>query len=175
MDLPDKNLIAGMAASDEQALVELHNRYAPYLTGMARKMLNDPDEVNQCVQDAFVKAWNAAASFDATKASVKTWLVTIAHRTALNMLRGSKLETVPLEVWDAPQTPPNHVTRIVMQGAVEQLEAEEEELIDLVFYKGYSHSQAAKELDKPLGTVKGQLRRALNRLKDYLESKGGDL
>ncbi len=173
MYLPDDELISGMATSDEQALVELHRRYAPYLTGMVRKMFNDPDEVHQCVQDAFVKAWNGATSFDGSKASVKTWLVTITHRTALNKLRGTKLETIPLEVWDSPQAPPNHLTRITMQDAVGQLDLIERELIELAFYKGYSHKQIAELLDKPLGTVKSRLRKALNQLKNLLEGEGG--
>ena len=174
MGLPDEQLISGMAASDEQALVELHRRYAPYLTAMVRKMLSDPDEVHQCIQDAFVKAWNGAANFDGSKASAKTWLVTIAHRTALNKLRGTKLETIPLEVWDVPQTPSNHLTRITIQDAVGKLEPAEKELIEFAFYKGYSHKQIAELLDKPLGTVKSRLRKALNQLRDLLENEGGD-
>ena len=175
MDRPDEQLIQAMAILDENALVELHRRYAPYLTGMARKMLSDSDEVQQCVQDAFMKAWDAANTFDLNKASAKTWLVTITHRTVLNKIRGSKLETVPLEVWDSPETPPNHVTRVVMEDAVDLLDADAKALIDLAFYKGHSHAQIAKLLDMPLGTVKSQLRSALNILRDELESKGGDV
>ena len=175
MDRSDEQLIQAMAVLDENALIELHRRYAPYLTGMARKMLNDSDEVQQCVQDAFMKAWDAANTFNPTKASAKTWLVTIAHRTVLNKIRGSRLETMPLEVWDNPQTPPNHVTRVVMEDAVGLLDADGKQLIDLAFYKGHSHGQIAKMLDMPLGTVKSKLRSALNILRDELESKGGDV
>ncbi len=175
MDKPDEQLIQAMAILDENALVELHKRYAPYLTAMARKMLSDSDEVQQCVQDAFMKAWDAAKTFDPKKASVKTWLVTIAHRTVLNKIRGSKLETVPIEVWDNPQTPPNHVTRVVMEDAVGLLDIDAKTLIDLAFYKGHSHGEIAKLLDMPLGTVKSKLRSALNTLRDELESKGGNV
>ncbi len=175
MDKPDEQLIQAMAILDENALVELHKRYAPYLTAMARKMLSDSDEVQQCVQDAFMKAWDAAKTFDPKKASVKTWLVTIAHRTVLNKIRGSKLETVPIEVWDNPQTPPNHVTRVVMEDAVGLLDIDAKTLIDLAFYKGHSHGEIAKVLDMPLGTVKSKLRSALNTLRDELESKGGNV
>ena len=175
MDRPDEQLIQAMAILDENALVELHRRYAPYLAGMARKMLSDSDDVQQCVQDAFMKAWDAANTFDPNKASAKTWLVTIAHRTVLNKIRGTKLETVPLEVWDNPQTPPNHVTRVVMEDAVGLLDQDAKELIDLAFYKGHSHGQIAKLLNMPLGTVKSKLRSALNTLRDELESKGGDV
>ena len=175
MDRTDEQLIQAMAILDENALVELHRRYAPYLTGMARKMLSDSDDVQQCVQDAFMKVWDAANTFDPNKASAKTWLVTIAHRTVLNKIRGTKLETVPLEVWDNRQTPPNHVTRVVMEDAVGLLDQDAKELIDLAFYKGHSHGQIAKLLNMPLGTVKSKLRTALNTLRDELESKGGDV
>ncbi|MEZ4629123.1 MAG: sigma-70 family RNA polymerase sigma factor [Deinococcales bacterium] len=173
--LTDNELIGAMANSDEQALIELHRRYAPYLRAMARKMLRDRDDVDQCIQDAFVKAWDAAGSFDATKASAKTWLVTIAHRTVLNKIRGGRLETVPLELWDSPLNPPNHVTRIVLEEAVARLEPYEKELIELAFYQGYSHSQIAQELSQPLGTIKSRIRQALDKLRSFLEDpKGGD-
>jgi len=73
--IADVELIQLMSNRQEEALVELHRRYAPYLTAVARRMLNDSDEVQQCVQDAFVNAWDYAERFDDKKASAKTWLV----------------------------------------------------------------------------------------------------
>ncbi len=170
--LLDEQLIAHMAARDEAALVELHRRYAPYLAAMARRMLRDPDEIQQGVQDAFVKAWDNAHRFDADKASAKTWLVTLAHRLFINRLRGRRLTTVPLEQWDAPSQPPDHVERIHMREAVATLEPDERKLIELAFYQGHSHRELAEVTGTPLGTVKTRLRRALGKLQQHL--KGGD-
>ena len=168
----DEQLVVRMAARDETALSELHGRYAPYLTAIARRMLNDPDEVHQCVQDAFVNAWDYAERFDEGKASAKTWLVTITRRLAINRIRGTKLETMPLQQWDAPVKQPDHVERIYVEEAVATLDSEQRELIDLAFYQGYSHSQVAEVTGKPLGTIKTKLRTALQTLRDHLQ--GGE-
>lgn len=165
----DETLIQRMAARDEAALLELHQRYAPYLAAVAKRMLNDADEVQQSVQDAFVKAWEAAERFDPERASAKTWLVTITHRLVLNRIRGTKLTTVPLEHWDAPTRPPDHVERLYLEEAVSSLAGDERELIELAFYQGHSHAELANITEMPLGTVKTKLRTALNKLRERLE------
>ncbi len=83
----DEQLVQLMAAGDERALAELHRRYAPHLTTMARRMLGDLDEGNAGVQDAFVSAWDAAERFDPHKLSAKTWLVTLTHRLVMRRVR----------------------------------------------------------------------------------------
>ena len=173
----DERLVQRMAGRDEAALAELHRRYAPYLAAMSRRMLRDPDEVQQCVQDAFVKAWDAAERFDPAKASAKTWLVTIGHRLVINKIRGKSLETVPLETWDVPldtaDPTAERVERLYLETVVARLEADERDLIELAFYKGHSHSELAELTGQPLGTVKTKLRSALGKLRHAL--KGGDV
>ncbi|MDQ3396657.1 MAG: sigma-70 family RNA polymerase sigma factor [Deinococcota bacterium] len=170
----DEQLVQRMKERDEAALTELHRRYAPYLTAMARRMLKDPDEVQQSVQDAFVQAWNAAARFDFTKASFKTWLVAIAHRLIIQRLRRSKLKTMPLENWDASVRQPDHAERIYVRQAFATLESDERELIELAFYEGHSHTQLADVTGLPLGTVKTRLRGALKKLREGLADVSHD-
>jgi RNA polymerase sigma-70 factor (ECF subfamily) len=169
----DEELIARMAARDESALAELYRRYAPYIRAMARRMLMDNDLVHECVQDAFVQAWKAAGRFDAGKASGKTWLVTIAHRLALNALRDRPPENLTLEDWDGPSEAPDPIDRILVERAMGRLRKEERELLELAFFRGYSHTELAQLLGQPLGSVKTRLRSALAQLRESLEVHHG--
>jgi RNA polymerase sigma-70 factor, ECF subfamily len=168
VEVTDEQLLAAMATRDEAALVELHRRYAPYLSAVARRMLRDADEVQQCVQDAFVNAWDYAVRFDAHKSSAKTWLVTICHRLAINRIRGTELELLPLQEWDAPVREPDRLEKVMLEEAITVLEKDERELIELAFYQGLSHQQVANEMKQPLGTIKTKLRNALGKLRDRL-------
>lgn len=171
MNPTDEQLIALMGEGDEDALRELYRRYAPYLFGLARRMLGGTDDHEACVQDAFVSVWKHAARFDPARASAKTWLVTIAHRRMLQALRDRPDATLELEEWDAPQAEPNHLDKVVVQGALAVLDPEARRLIELAFYDGYSHGQLATVTGLPLGTVKTRLRTALSRLRAHLEGK----
>ncbi|WP_041230699.1 sigma-70 family RNA polymerase sigma factor [Deinococcus peraridilitoris] len=171
MNPTDEQLIALMGHGQEDALRELHRRYAPYLFSMARRMLSGTDDVEACVQDAFVSVWKHAARFDPSRASAKTWLVTIAHRRFLQALRDRPDSTLPLEEWDAPTQSTQPLDRIMLQGALTQLDGEQQKLIELAFYDGYSHGQLAEVTGLPLGTVKTRLRAALSKLRTHLEDK----
>jgi RNA polymerase sigma-70 factor, ECF subfamily len=167
-EVSDEDLVKAMATRDEAALSELHRRYAPYLSAVARRMLRDSDEVQQCVQDAFVNAWEYAIRFDANKSSTKTWLVTICHRLAINRIRGTQLDLTPLQEWDAPIREPDRLEKVMLEDAVTVLDTDERALIELAFYQGYSHQQVADEMKQPLGTIKTKLRNALGKLRTRL-------
>lgn len=83
----DEQVLLDMAAGQELALLELHRRYAPLLHGLGSRMVADPLLVQRGVEDAFVNAWHNAAYYDPTRASVRAWLVSIAHHRFLHLLR----------------------------------------------------------------------------------------
>ena len=83
----DEQVLLDMAAGQELALLELHRRYAPLLQGLGSRMVADPALVQSGVEDAFVNAWHNAAYYDPTRASVRAWLVSIAHHRFLHLLR----------------------------------------------------------------------------------------
>ena len=168
MEITDEQLIANMADGQEDALRELHQRYARYLFSLARRMLSGTDDIEACVQDAFMSVWRHSARFDPSRASAKTWLVTIAHRRFLQALRDRPDTTLPLEDWDAPSSAPQPLDHLMLQGAIATLEPDQQKLIDLAFYSGYSHGQLAEVTGLPLGTVKTRLRSALTKLRSAM-------
>lgn len=171
----DEELIAAIAAQDQDALMELHRRYARYVHAMARRMLGPNGEHEEAVQDVFLSVWKAAERFDARLASAKTWLVTIAQRRMLQTLRDRKPESYALEDWDSPSVQPNLEDRVVLDGAMRTLDPESQKLIELAFYQGYSHNEVAALTGRPLGTVKTRIRQALTALRSHLEhGRGGE-
>ncbi|WP_293909764.1 sigma-70 family RNA polymerase sigma factor [Deinococcus sp.] len=170
MEDTDEVLMARMAGGDESALETLHGRYATYLYGLGRRMLRQQDDIEVCVQDAFFNAWKAAGRFDPGRASVKTWLVTIAHNRMLQALRDRPDVGLSLEEWDAPTAAPDRIEQVIAQRAVDILGEPEKTLVVLAFYQGFSHSELSERTNIPLGSVKTYLRRALSQMRVFLET-----
>lgn len=173
MDPTDEQLIARMAGGDEQALRELHGRYARYFYALARRILGPHGDHEEHVQDAFMNAWRAAGRFDPSIAGAKTWLVTIAQRRLLQARRDRPRETLPLEEWDAPTPAGGQLDRIMVERAVDVLEPDQRRLIELAFFQGHSHQEVADLTGVPLGTVKTRIRSALARMREHLERAAG--
>ena len=151
-----------MAAGNEGALAELHRRYAPHLTALAKHMLRAPAEADAVVQTAFVEAWAAAADFSPREASAKTWLVTLSHRlfrrareqkAALQVAEDPKLflEAGNAETEGNPNAPGRRVTA-------------PHELLEQAFFQGCTDQALAELTGKPVETVKRELRAALEQL-----------
>ncbi|WP_235692542.1 sigma-70 family RNA polymerase sigma factor [Deinococcus aquaedulcis] len=172
-DLPDEALIHAMAGRQEEALQELHRRYARLLYALGRRMLQQHEDVESCVQDAFFNAWRHAGRFDPARASAKTWLVSIAHHRFLQELRDRPDTPLELEDWDAPTRSPDPTDRLMAEQAVDGLEPHHRELVELAYYRGFTHSELAILTGLPVGTVKSRLRSALDRMRVALTRASG--
>ena len=167
-DPTDEVLIARMALRDEDALSELHRRHARLLYALGQRMLRQRDDVESCVQDAFMNAWKHAARFDPARAKAKTWLVSIAHNRFLQELRDRPVTELEIADWDAPSGAPDPTDRLLAGRAVDALEHPQRQLVELAYYRGYSHSELAQLTGLPLGTVKSRLRAALDQMRAAL-------
>lgn len=118
-----------------------------------------------------MRVWDAAGRFDPMKASVKTWVVTIGHRLMINRLRKGRPRTVELTVPERrleASSSTDHVTRIYVSDALDTLDPDARQLLELAFFRGHTHQELAEISGKPLGTVKTIIRRALARLRGTL-------
>jgi len=177
--LPDEALLALVARSDEEALAELYDRFGRPAYALALRILRDAGLAQDAVQDAFLAAWRTAAGFDARRGSASTWLMTLVHRRAVDVVRredrrrGSPLDDAPVASGDATDEAVEiREQRLRVQAALEVLTPAEREALELAYYGGLSQSEIAEKLGLPLGTVKSRMFSGLGRLRDALGERG---
>jgi RNA polymerase sigma-70 factor (ECF subfamily) len=175
----DEELLAAISRGDEQALASLYDRYGRIAYGLALRILRDPALAQDAVQDAFLSAWRTAVSFDPGRGNARTWLLTLVHRRAVDLVRreerrrGDPLADVPVASGDATDEAAEvRDERRRVQAALAQLTADQREALELAYYGGLSQSELAERLGVPLGTVKSRMFAGLARLRDLLGETG---
>jgi RNA polymerase sigma-70 factor (ECF subfamily) len=173
--LSDDAVLELLARSDESALAELYDRYGGPAYRLALRIVRDAALAQDAVQDAFLTAWRTAAGFDSRRGSASTWLLTLVHRRAVDVVRredrrrGLPLDDAPVASGDATdETVETRELRRGVQAALRQLSALEREALELAYYGGLSQSEIAEKVGVPLGTVKSRMFAGLARLRDVL-------
>ena len=174
----DEHLLAEVARGDEAAFGELYDRYAGMVYGVVRKVVRDPSQSEEVAQEVLVEAWRTASRFDADRGSARTWLLTMAHRRAIDRVRSVQASRDRTEREGRKYVDRDHdsvseqvETRLEHQqvrGALAQLTELQREAVELAYYGGYTYRKVAELLDTPLGTVKTRLRDGLIRLRDAM-------
>ncbi|KZZ84755.1 RNA polymerase sigma factor [Bacillus sp. SJS] len=177
----DAVLYERLAAKDKQAFETLYDRYEKLLFSFAFKITKDRGLAEEVMQDVFVKLWNGTHAFESSKGKFSSWLLTITRNKAIDMIRKyAKHEHVELMDKDALISEEKPVDKIVewkedrelIRSAVSELNVEQQKVIDLFYFKGFSQQKISEKCGVPLGTVKGRIRLALKHLRETLE-KGG--
>lgn len=177
----DAELAQQLARGDQAALAALFDRYGGLAYSIALRVIGDPGQAEDAVQDAFLKLWKGAAGFDPRRGSLRTWLVTAVRNRAIDYLRGRgaherrELDLDP----DAgsAQAGPEHeamasLERAAVRAGLADLPAEQRRTIELAYYGGYTQNEIAELTQVPLSTVKGRMRLALEKLASYLKGRG---
>lgn len=174
--LSDEALPALVAGGDEAALAELYDRFGRVAYGLALRIVRDANLAEDAVQDAFLAAWRTAASFDPRRGKASTWLLTIVHRRAVDVVRREErrraepLDAEPASVGEsADDTSELREQRQAVQAALAQLSPDQRQALELAYYGGLSQTELAERLGVPLGTVKSRMFTALAKLRDLLE------
>ena len=176
--LSDEALLEAVAGSDEQALGELYDRFGRVAYGLALRILRDERHAEDAVQEAFLQVWRSAATFRAERAKASTWILTLVHRRAVDLVRreerrqaepltdDSALGTAPVETDEAAWL---RFERERVQSALKQLPDVQREALELAYYGGFSQSELAERLGVPLGTIKSRMFAGLSRLRELLD------
>lgn len=160
---------------DRAAFAELFGYFAPRVKSFLMKSGASPDLAEECTQEVMATLWNKAHMFDPTKASVSTWIFTIARNRKIDILRKQR-RPEPEDLPWGPEAEPDQADAIGLQQETEQLgqalatlPEEQRKLIERAYFGELSHSQIAAETGLPLGTIKSRIRLALDRLRHAMK------
>ena len=174
--LSDEALVALVARGHESALAELYDRLGRAAYGLAYRILRDEALAEDAVQEAFLGLWRGAGSFIPERAKASTWILTLVHRRAVDLVRREQRRRAePIE--DAPEPAVGsaeeaawlRLDRERVQDALAQLPDQQREAIELAYYGGYTQSELAERLGQPLGTIKSRMFSGLTRLRELLD------
>jgi RNA polymerase sigma factor (sigma-70 family) len=178
--LSDEALVALVARSDDEALAELYDRVGRVAYGIAYRVLRDERLAEDAVQEGFLNVWRTAVSFRAERAKASTWIITLVHRRAVDLVRreqrrrtdllGDELQSAHAdEAGSAEEQAWLGFERDRVQQALRQLPDLQREAIELAYYGGFSQSELAERLGQPLGTIKSRMFAGLARLRELLD------
>ena len=177
-DLGEVTLMERVARADRSAYAELFRRYAPKIKSFHLGLRATPAQADDLLQDVMVTIWRRAETYDAAKASVSTWIYTVARNRFIDKVRKEKRSEIlmetdterPSEDMAADDAMNLDQQTAALRVALKVLPPEQCEAISMAFLREMSHGEIAAELDLPLGTVKSRIRLAMTRLRDQLES-----
>lgn len=179
-------LLTRIAGGDQSALSELYDASSAKVFGLAMKILGDRAAAEETTLDVYMQVWRRIATYDATRGTPGSWLMTLAKHRAIDRFRSSYLERgrqVPLdEAAELPgreDTPEQYSAGLerqrLVQDALATLSVEQRQAIALAYYWGLSQSEIADQLKLPLGTVKTRMRLGMIRLREVLAPHGEGL
>jgi RNA polymerase sigma-70 factor (ECF subfamily) len=173
--LSDEALVALVARSDEVALAELYDRFGRVAYGLARRILRDDALAEDAVQEGFLAAWRSAPRFVPERAKASTWLLTLVHRRAVDLVRREERRRTDLldERAEAAAGSSDEAVwlryeRERVQGALARLPDQQREALELAYYGGFTQTELAERLGQPLGTIKSRMFTGLGRLRELL-------
>jgi RNA polymerase sigma-70 factor (ECF subfamily) len=179
----DAALLQTLAAGERAALGALYDRYAVTLLTLAQRLLGTRTEAEDLVHDLFLEVWLRADTYDASRASVRTWLLLRLRSRALDRLKsaawrltvsspagpeGQDHQPAAALVSDPEPELTRRATLATVRSAVRQLSEDEQLLIDLIYVRGIALVEVAGQLAAPVGTVKSRLSRVLGKLRSSL-------
>lgn len=164
-------LLAVRDFKDTAAFAELFAHFGPRVKSFLMKSGASPDLAEECAQDVMVTLWRKAHMFDPAKASVSTWIFTIARNRKIDLLRKQR-RVEPEDLPWGPEADPDQADVMALQqeteilgNAIKALPEKQRVLIEKAYYGELTHSEIAAQTGLPLGTIKSRIRLALDRLR----------
>jgi RNA polymerase sigma-70 factor, ECF subfamily len=176
-DSPEDRL-ARVAAGDKRAFAELYDATAARIFGLVRRLLVDPAQSEEVTQEIYLEIWQTASRYQPERGSAMSWMLTMAHRRAVDRVRASQSSRdrdtrVGVRDFDREYDEVAEHAEITLEGervkrALAGLTELQRQAVELAYYAGLSHSEIAEQLHVPVGTIKTRIRDGMIRLRDAL-------
>jgi RNA polymerase sigma factor (sigma-70 family) len=178
--LSDEAVVALVARSDQEALAELYDRFGRVAYGLALRVLRDEKLAEDAVQEGFLAAWRNADRFMPERAKASTWVLTLVHRRAVDLVRREdrrRADPLPATVEPEPSDSAEddawlRFERERIQAALRKLPDQQREALELAYYGGFTQSELAERLGQPVGTIKSRMFTGLTHLRELLAEPG---
>ena len=162
---------------NEAGFHHLYDNYSGALYGVILRIVQSKEYTEEIIQDVFVKIWNSIHQYDALKGRFYTWMINIARNTAIDKLRSKGFNNSQknlssdnfVHLLDDSNKLTHMIDTIGIQEFVKKLKPKCIQIINLLFFQGYTQQEASEELEIPLGTVKTQNRNCINDLRNFLQ------
>ncbi|WP_207428510.1 RNA polymerase sigma factor [Pedobacter sp. SYSU D00535] len=173
ISLAEPELIKAIRDREKLGAEALYDMYSSSLYGVIYRTIQDEELAEDLLQETFVKIWNSFSQFDETKGRLFTWMINIARNVAIDKTRSKDYRNTArnqdiensVNLVDAERNTTLNPETLGVKDMVENLKPESKAVLDLVYFKGYTHVEAAEELGLPLGTVKTRIRIAISTLR----------
>ena len=162
---------------DERSFTTLYDMYSRSLFSVITNLIKDREEAEDVLQEVFVKIWKNIDTYNESKGRLYTWMLNIARNTSIDKLRSKGYNNSQknlsadnfVHLLDDSNKLNNRIDTIGIREFVQKLKPKCIQIIDLLFFKGYTQQEASDELEIPLGTVKTQNRNCMNDLRNFLK------
>ncbi|MBE7176775.1 MAG: sigma-70 family RNA polymerase sigma factor [Mucilaginibacter polytrichastri] len=173
--LSEDELIMALRNRERSGAEALYSMYSSSLYGVIARIVVDTDTSEDVLQETFVKIWNSFQSYSSEKGRLFTWMVNIARNLAIDKVRSKDFRNSAknqdientVTIIDEQQNAVYKPELMGLKDLVAKLRPEQKSILDLVYFRGYTHVEAADELGIPLGTIKTRLRMAIIELRKY--------
>lgn len=173
ISLSEEELVRSLKNRDTTAVKALYDMYSGALFGVISRIIPQTEVAEDLLQETFLKIWNSADAYDSSKGRLFTWMMNIARNLSIDKIRSKDFKNSNknqdiennVDFIDTQKEVTFNADAIGLKDMVTSLKPEFNHVLDMVYFKGYTHVEAAEELDLPLGTVKTRIRMAIMELR----------
>jgi len=172
-DITDEELVSSLKNKERGSVGILYDKYSSFIYGLIYRIVGSDETAEDLLQEAFIRIWKNISSYDSSKAKLITWMANIARNLAIDKVRSKDFKNTRqnqdidnyVNIIEDNREGAFNPEHIGVKEMLEKLGPERSVLIDMIYFKGYTQNDAAKELGIPLGTVKTRIRSAINQLR----------